>query len=476
MKPEIKRPTIDERIRLQETETLCKSNIFRLQIETLLKTLKNNSNNVKRNNLMSLEKFLKSVSDVEISVSDAYKPYIENIIPQLTDKKIDSNILLKFQKPQNFQIFSLSYEPTKVTKFLAILTISNNSFREKDYLNQRYLYRKAFFLGYLKSQLETKFPNWSLDIGYYKHNPYLPFLRVCTQFEEVQIFACLDRKQFPESRFADGKVSNIRTRHILNDEGLEQCYPTPFYNSILLHDLTKGDKWKEFEEFLKELPLQVFNGLKLFLVWVKQLGINCGFGEFDFEDGLLLFKQLFHLNVINKLMSSFQIFRHIIVWIRGVENCGGFITHLDVNVGTKLRKMADRAMGLLDKADTDSFNILFTQKVEFYQNFDAVLLIRYSQKLEKNILKKLEVEVIVDYMEFKKPLVVKYLIQVLRFALGSRVVEIVPYDSGKNIMAFGLRLADAGNAFRVLDMGPEANVPEAKEFREFWGRNSQMRR
>lgn len=94
-----------------------------------------------------------------------------------------------------------------------------------------------------------------------------------------------------------------------------------------------------------------------------------------------------------------------------------------------------------------------------------------------------------DYSGYWYPHILKILFRVLRRGLGQRAEAILPVNQAKSSawsvklkppttekrIQFGLIL-NPDNAFDILDKGPQSNLPEAEDFRQFWGSKSELRR
>lgn len=87
------------------------------------------------------------------------------------------------------------------------------------------------------------------------------------------------------------------------------------------------------------------------------------------------------------------------------------------------------------------------------------------------------------------PHIVKIVLRVLRRGLGQRIDAILPVNEALNLawsidskppiaekkLQFGLILNPVF-AYDILDKGPQSNLPEAEDFRRFWGSKSELRR
>lgn len=94
-----------------------------------------------------------------------------------------------------------------------------------------------------------------------------------------------------------------------------------------------------------------------------------------------------------------------------------------------------------------------------------------------------------NYGGYWYPQISKILLRILRRGLGQRVDCILPMHNNENLtwkinakpckigkkIQFGLIL-NTEFAYDILDKGPQSNLPEAEDFRQFWGSKSELRR
>lgn len=94
-----------------------------------------------------------------------------------------------------------------------------------------------------------------------------------------------------------------------------------------------------------------------------------------------------------------------------------------------------------------------------------------------------------DYSGHWYPHILKLLLRVLRRGLGQRIESILPVNDAvlgawslkskpptvEKKLQLGLILHPEF-AFDILDKGPQSNLPEAEDFRQFWGSKSELRR
>lgn len=110
-----------------------------------------------------------------------------------------------------------------------------------------------------------------------------------------------------------------------------------------------------------------------------------------------------------------------------------------------------------------------------------------------NVLKKTDQsEDFFSFCGYWYPFVEKLVLNVLRKGLDKRIHAILPisdvhegvlkpwnlnehHDSSEKVLKIGLIL-NSEFALDILDKGPQSNLPEAEDFRQFWGSKSELRR
>lgn len=104
------------------------------------------------------------------------------------------------------------------------------------------------------------------------------------------------------------------------------------------------------------------------------------------------------------------------------------------------------------------------------------------------IFHNVETEKQIDYFHFKYPAIIKKILDYLKIGLSDRINLLTPFSSNElswqvgesanqhnNIITIGIQL-NPFNLYKVIEKGPETYDPSAKEFREFWGDQAQLRR
>lgn len=161
-------------------------------------------------------------------------------------------------------------------------------------------------------------------------------------------------------------------------------------------------------------------------------------------------------------------------------------SNLSLDVYMHVRHESAVALQILDEEHSDSFRFLFASKFPLYLQVDHIVQLTANVP---EIVQRLGATN--DFFDFSGdwyPHVQKCVFRILRQGLGNRIRSLIPIDDNQlswninekvhsrtTILRFGLIL-DAEFAFDVMDKGPQSNLPEADDYRKFWGTKSELRR
>lgn len=177
---------------------------------------------------------------------------------------------------------------------------------------------------------------------------------------------------------------------------------TPFYNSVVLNDLTLAINDRFRHNLINDMK-GATDGLILLTIWLRQRELIDGYGGFNEELLYSLVAYLVNVNKINKHMSSYQVIRNVWNYLsqstwdtEGVtmaddkSNLPLFNAHYDtvfidrtghynlasnlnLNVYLKVKYEAGLAINYLDEVKINSFQTLFMTSMPFYLQYDAVI-------------------------------------------------------------------------------------------------------
>ncbi|KAI4493829.1 hypothetical protein M0804_002005 [Polistes exclamans] len=522
-----KQPTVEELNQLRETETLFHSNLFRLQIEELLAEVKLKN---KYKNLFDAW-FIKFKANIEsLQETDELKFSDENIYKKLhlnipiLNVPEDARGTFKFLKPLSIVIIgSYSFDCTVGTNTAIDIMIQmpGNLFQKHDYQNYRYLRKKAIYLTYITANIEDDLVDKKLFLG----SNLKPILKIVPpgilgKKLSIHIHISAHENTFKLNRFLPEKNS-IRPNWFFKEE-VENAplTPTPHYNSIILHDLTMLETNSHNIELIKKYP-NIRDGIILLKIWLSQRQLMKSHDGFSSHIITMYVLYLLKIKKLNTFMSSYQIVRN--VWCTLVQN-GWYENGISMYQGDDSQKRisvyhkyydcifldpsgyhnlaafvsrdtfcwvqreAEISLQHLDNVNVNSFPSIFMQKVPFYNAFDNILCIEDDEIIEKIVDSNSSKDDKLDYGIDKRNQAISIFMKVLKQGLGNRVrrICVLPEElrqwecekeMSNNIgkISIGIDL-NPDFCFNIVEKGPEANLPEAASFREFWCNKSELRR
>ena len=308
---------------------------------------------------------------------------------------------------------------------------------------------------------------------------------------------------------------------------------TPRYNAAILTDILM----QHHLEYMHNLGIgtndAIISAIALIKTWLRQRGMDgTKFGAFNGFVATMLVAHLLDTRQIYRESSAFQIFRVFISFIatskwdkegiamkhhhfsedfptqENAPSLGAFNNAFDVvlvDPSGFLNLLANMTLGayqdltheataallLLDDRVRDGFDSMFMTPINFNTKFDVVvkcdaITAAIARRYPSQLLDRAG-----DWQAFA----LSFLASIMRRALGDRaklvvgqlrtidewpVVQAPPCTVGNVArgaftVTVGL-LLNADKARRRLDMGPPADMPEAVDFRNFWGPKSSLRR
>ncbi|KAJ4384792.1 U3 snoRNP protein [Didymella sp. IMI 355093] len=524
------------------TSESFKSNMFKLQVDELLEQVKPKYGKKEapaENAMRTLKTIIESIPSRDaLPIPDAEKALksagIAVPFPSPRPPK-DAKYKLAFESPSSINATG-SYPLKTATKSddgIAIdlmVTMPKALFQDKDYLNHRYFYKRAYYLACLaagikgekKHKFELSFENW-------QGNQLQPILVVrpsgkgdaddfSSSKARINIIPAL-----PENTFAPNKLlpsSNAVRPKGGDDEEVagKTLPPTPFYNSAVQSDAnitaylkllyataTKADAFKD--------------ACILGRIWLKQRGFGSqlrkgGFGNFEWAALVALLLQPNQTTGAQPLSpgySSYQLFKatlqflsrhdlskkavvlqaHNITIPKGDTTPVFFDGPRGQNILFKmtqssyacLRQEAKATVDMLSDTVFDQFDSTFILKTE-------ILKLKYDGTLEIPLSAFGLDPASEDYDQSLNGACRK-LYETLTRALTDRVTSISftmpaeetwsitakrPHEKQRKCILVNLA-TDPANANRTVDHGPAAeNKQEAAVFRKFWGEKSELRR
>ncbi|XP_018401182.1 PREDICTED: nucleolar protein 6 [Cyphomyrmex costatus] len=526
-----KQPTVEELSQLRETENLFHSNLFRLQIEEILNEvrLKNKYKALFEIWFGKLKAAIESIEETE------EVPLVDNnlgdklgiCIPVLNIPK-ETKSVFKFLKPSNISVVG-SYNSGCILGSIVTVDIMvempADLFRKQDYQNYVYFRKKATYLAFVASNIGSDIAETKKFIG----DNLRPSLKLrpsgrLNKKIDVVIHISAQESSFKLNRFLPEKNSirpawyfNNKRNSSLEDTSLP---PTPNYNSLVLHDLVMLRINSEVAQAIKEYP-NLRDGIILLKIWLRQRELNKGYDGFTSHIITMFVIYLLREKKLNTFMSSYQIVRNVWICLAQGNWCQSGITmfedkdsqnqishyhryydcvfldtsgycnfaaNLSKDTFSWVQREASLCLKYVDNIHVDSFHALFMRNVPFHRAFDHILCFQDNSILEITVNAKSTLDNKLNYGPDKRSQAIKLLFEVLKRGLGDRINRLcvlpnvckewecndeIPDSIGK--LVIGLEL-NPETCFNIVDKGPEANLSEAVDFRNFWGDKSELRR
>lgn len=162
---------------------------------------------------------------------------------------------------------------------------------------------------------------------------------------------------------------------------------------------------------------------------------------------------------------------------------------LSLDVYRRVRHESSIALQILNSEYVNSFRLLFATKLlKLYAQADHIVRFDVSKILNKTQ----QSEAFFNFCGYWHLYAEKLVLSVLRKGLDKRIHAILPitevhegtmkpwninekHTPNEKLLKIGLIL-NPEYALDVLDKGPQSNLPEAEEYRQFWGSKSELRR
>ncbi|EJT75527.1 hypothetical protein GGTG_05460 [Gaeumannomyces tritici R3-111a-1] len=451
----------------------------------------------------------------------------------------DSQYKLSLERPTVFNVVG-SYVSKTMIKSQGdmavdmVVEMPQGMFQEKDYLNLRYFYKRAYFLAHLAAQVRKEL---GLEVSFARlnDNPLVPALRVSAAQDTkdsarsksgatVRIIPCAPDRLFPRNKLLS--TSNaVRPPGGAEDKETTPA-PTPFYNSTLKAEGLYFTYLKALRLTEKVSPA-FKDACALGRVWLQQRGFGAsisrgGFGHFEWS---LLLSLLMQSNrrrksgdqqsALSSALSSHQMFKAAIQFLAKADLADGsrkpvvlgklgdvniesvrepspvlYDAARQLNFGFKmspwsaamLKRQAKWTLDVLNNSTVNQFTAAFITKADVpLQIFDLLVQVPCPSADEARTPGSQG-----GMFEFASRVH-----RILKRALTGRAQLIhiklpeqrswSPSKSPKlatesDTLLVGV-IFDPAEMGRKVDHGPSAEEKaEARKYRQFWGERSELRR
>lgn len=390
----------------RETAELFKSNIFKLQIDELMKEIK-----LQDTKIAKIEKFLHKLHDIIENIPELKNQSLEDIekwsknsstaIPFNDPKPANVNYKFNYAKPENISIVGSFGLKTGIQSSSGLsvdvnLTMPSDLFQAKDYLNYRALHKRAFYLGHLAGSLNKAFKSekmtfLKLSYKYLNDDILTPVLKLEAIDKNLESEYNFYKTKFsinilvglPYGVFDAKKLLPNKNCIRVQKESEELELPsTPLYNSSIL-TLTSYEHYLKYLYKTKKSAEQFKEACILGRLWLSQRGLGAsiekgGFGHFEFAT---LMAALLNGGGSqgNKILlhgfSSYQLFKGVVKYLATEDlSEGGYVQfYSGSNEATRYVKGGFNTPTLFDK--TTKINILHKVSDNSYK-----LLVQHAKK------------------------------------------------------------------------------------------------
>ncbi|KAF2765586.1 pre-rRNA processing protein Utp22 [Teratosphaeria nubilosa] len=314
-----------------------KSNVFKLQVDELLEQIRprrGKREEAAEHALHILKKTIEQAAPIAaLSVDDAQRQLLKTskVAVPFPDPKPpkDAKYKLEFAKPAGINVVG-SYALKIATRAKDALEIDmmvqmpSSLFQEKDYLNHRYFYKRAYYLACVAATVrKAHASDYDLQFEDLHGDPLKPVLVVTPALRQseggaeksaprwrILIIPCVASDVFPQERLSPGK-------NCVRPAGDEEAQPTPFYNATLRADMLLPSYLKLIHSAATSCDA-FKDACLLGNTWLRQRGLGPsifaggGFGNFEWSALMALLLQGGGPNgkpLLSPGYSSYQLFK-----------------------------------------------------------------------------------------------------------------------------------------------------------------------
>ncbi|XP_062482635.1 nucleolar protein 6 [Pezoporus occidentalis] len=530
-----KPPTNEELNRLKETEDLFHSSLLRLQIEELLKEV-----TLKETKKKKIDAFLHEINSLLSAIPETSETELTDQAWLPKDVKVPFlqvpfNVKGRFgfMPPTELKVVGSYLLGTCIRPEINVdmaVTMPREIFQDKDNLNQRYHRKRALYLAHIAQHLSKQQLFGSVKFAYMNSNHLKPILLLRPQGKDekmvtVRLHACPAPGLFKPSRFYPSK-NNIRTAWFVEQstpkEGTTEP-PTPHYNNSILCDTMLLSHLQFLSSAATDFP-GMKDGVALLKVWLNQRQLSKGLGCFSGFLVSMLVAYLLMKRKIVKMMSGYQVLRSTLQFLATTDltvtgislvkdvdpslpvlddfqqafevvfvDPSGLVNLCADMTASKYHQVqfeARYSMEILDDRMVDGFQALLMTAKPMLRAFDHVFHLKHVSKLQGACKKMKLLNELMDHGGNYVAAALPFIVSLLVRGLSGRALLVVhslpqipewPIDAEppkhKDVgpLTFGL-LFYPDFAASVLEKGPQADHPEALDFRTFWGEKSELRR
>ncbi|WPG97420.1 Nrap protein [Acrodontium crateriforme] len=515
-----------------------KSNMFKLQVDELLQQLRPRRGKREEDAEQALHKLKKTIEQIAsrapVPIADAQRQLLMSSkvtvpFPNPAPPK-DAMYKLEYAKPAKINVvgsyaLKISSRANEILQVDMAVTMPSAIFQEKDYLNHRYFYKRAYYLACIAASIKGENgKDFTLRYESFQGDLLRPILVISPVQPtsksgesvpipkwRINVIPCINQDVFSKEKLANDKNC---VRSASDEKSAAQL--TPFYNSALRADMLVGAYLKLLHS--TSTSCSAFRDACLLgSTWLRQRGFGSsvssgGFGNFEWFASVALLLQGGGPNgkpILSQGYSSYQLFKATLqlLAMKDFSKHALIIGSNDavkpLGNGTPMLWDDARGLNLLFKVSSWSYHLLRqdarkTLAVLGDQNFDgfdaAFILrsnnpqLRFDRVVEVAASAVVGSEIQDDHLNTQR---YQKLYDVLKQGLGDRSTQIclfLPQPDRWNLGSARANGASKGNVVigintnpdttnRTVDHGPSAeSKAEAAAFRKFWGEKSELRR
>ncbi|PNY24405.1 U3 small nucleolar RNA-associated protein 22 [Tolypocladium capitatum] len=420
-----------------------------------------------------------------------------------------------------------------------VVQMSKSLFQDKDYMNMRYFYRRAYYIAYIAAHVRKELGD-SMDLIFecLNENPLLPVLvlrpratddkstgaeangKPCKKSSQkieysIRVVPCAPDELFPWSKLTPTSRCN---RSGDGDENKSNSAATSFYNSTLNAERTFIPYLRVLAHAKTECPAFA-DACILGRIWLQQRGFGGaisqgGFGHFEWAAVVALLLQMGGRNgqaALSTSLSSTELFKAVIQFLsttdfnkkpfafgasktdpKAIRESGPvmFDPTRELNILFKMTSWSASLLQLYAKSTADlladeavgKFDPTFIVKTDVTpQVFDAIFEINSSDISSKFSNAADRSSATWKFgLEAHRILKRAYgdraqLVHIRQQPRGSWLLSRASPDEASNLLV-GV-IFEPAHMSRQMEYGPPAEEPkEAAAFRQFWGDKAELRR
>ncbi|KFO35328.1 nucleolar protein 6 isoform X1 [Fukomys damarensis] len=530
-----KEPTNEELNRLRETEILFHSSLLRLQVEELLKEIRLSEKKKCRIDVFLREvnqriKKVPLIPETEL-IDQSWLPAGVRVPLHQVPYAVKGSFC--FLPPAQVTVVGSYLLGTCTRPNINVdmaLTMPREILQDKDLLNQRYFRKRALYLAHLAHHLAQDPLFGSVCFSYTNGCHLKPSLLLRPHGKDehlvtVRLHPCPPSDFFRPCRLLPTK-NNVRSAWYQGQshpgDGKSEP-PTPHYNTWVLQDTALESHMQLLSTVLSSAQ-GLKDGVTLLKVWLRQRELDKGLGGFNGFLISMLVAFLVSTRKIHTTMSGYQVLRSTLQFlattdltVNGISLClssapslpaladfhqafpvvfldpsGRLNLCADVTASTyhQVQHEARLSMVLLDSRADDAFQLLLMTPKSMVRSFDHIVHLRPLSRLQAACHQLKLCPELQDSGGDYVSAVLGPLTTLLKQGLGTRLQLLAhsrpsvpewnisqdpPKHKDCGALTLGLLLQPEGLT-SVLELGPEADQPEAADFRQFWGSRSELRR